>query len=97
MKPNWVCSTCGMWSSRKFSVKRHIKTIHNDNASLVKYIDYHVGRQNGTYQPSTIPHNFPHKNSYNPEKEKKSNFEVFEDEYWKEKARLAARRAMGLI
>lgn len=38
VKPNWVCSTCGMWSSRKFSVKRHIKTIHNDNASLVKYI-----------------------------------------------------------
>ncbi|HXT85036.1 MAG TPA: hypothetical protein VN704_12030 [Verrucomicrobiae bacterium] len=66
MKPNWVCSLCSMWSSRKFSVKRHIKTIHNDNASLVKYIDYHVGRQNGAYQPSTIPH----KNSYDPEKEK---------------------------
>jgi len=82
-----------MWSSRKFSVKRHIKTIHNDNASLVKYIDYHVGRQNGAYQPSTIPH----KNSYNPEKEEKSNFEVFEDEYWKEKARLTARRDLGLI
>ena len=30
-------------------------------------------------------------------RKKKSNFEVFEDEYWKEKARLAARRVMGLI
>jgi hypothetical protein len=52
MKPNWVCSNCGMWSTRKFSVKRHITNQHNGNAFLVPYIDYLVGRQSGLYPPS---------------------------------------------
>ena len=52
MKPNWVCSNCGMWSSRKFSVKRHITNQHSGNAFLVPYIDYFVGRQSGLYPPS---------------------------------------------
>ncbi len=67
----------GMWSTRKFSVKRHIKTIHNDNASLVKYIDYMAGIQNGTYQPSAFSPNLTSQKLNNPEKEKKSYFEIF--------------------
>lgn len=49
MKPNWVCSACGMWSNRKFSVKRHIINKHYGNAFLVTFIDYLVGRQSGLY------------------------------------------------
>ena len=83
MKPNWVCSNCGMWSTRKFSVKRHITNQHNGNAFLVPYIDYLVGRQSGLYPPSAQPEFKNH--------EKKYIFETFNEEYWKERARLAAR------
>lgn len=79
MKPNWVCANCGMWSTRKFSVKRHITNKHKGNAFLVRYIDYLVGRQSGLYPSSAQPeHNY---------KEKKSSWDVFNDEFWKEMAR----------
>ena len=87
MKPNWVCSNCGMWSTRKFSVKRHITNQHGGNAFLVPYIDYLVGRQSGLYPPSAQPE-FQYK-------EKKSNWDTnwdtFSEEFWKERARIAAR------
>jgi hypothetical protein len=72
-----------MWSKRKFSVKRHITNQHNDNAFLVPYIDYLVGRQSGLYSPSVQP-----EYQY---KENKRPFEIFREEFWKEKARMAAR------
>jgi len=83
MKPNWVCSNCGMWSTRKFSVKRHIINQHNGNASLVPYIDYLVGRQSGLYPPSAQPED-QYKVNERPS-------EIFRKEFWKEKARIAAR------
>jgi hypothetical protein len=83
LKPNWVCSKCGMWSTRKFSVKRHITNQHNGNANLVPYIEYLVGRQSGLYPPST-------QTAYEY-KENKSPLEIFREELWKEKARIAAR------
>ncbi len=83
MKPNWVCSRCGMWSSRKFSVKRHITNQHSGNAFLVPYIDYLVGRQSGLYPPSSY-----HEYQY---KAKKSIFDTFNEEFWKEQARMASR------
>jgi hypothetical protein len=94
-KPNWVCSACSMWSNRKFSVKRHIKNQHNGNASLVTFMDYIVGRQSGLYlPPSTSLNSSQHSNYQN--KEKESPLETFTHEYMKEKARLAARKDMGL-
>ena len=87
MKPNWVCSTCGMWSTRKFSVKRHLTNQHGGNAFLVPYIDYLVGRQSGLYPPSAYPE-YQYKG-------KKSILDTFSDEFWKEKARIAARRGNG--
>ena len=83
MKPNWVCSNCGMWSTRKFSVKRHITNQHGGNAFLVPYIDYLAGRQSGLYPPSAQPE-FQYK-------EKKSNLDTLMEEFWKETARIAAR------
>jgi hypothetical protein len=85
MKPNWVCSECGMWSSRKYSVKRHIANKHYGNAYLVSYIDYLVGRQSGLYPASSFP-------TYeNKENNLKNSFGIVWEEFWKEKARLAAR------
>ena len=71
-----------MWSSRKFSVKRHITNQHSVNAFLVHYIDYLVGRQSGLYPPSAQP-----EYQY---REKKSNYDTFTEEFWKEMARKVA-------
>ena len=38
-KPNWVCTSCGMWSGRKDSVKRHITNQHDGISSIVSYIE----------------------------------------------------------
>ena len=54
-KPNWACATCGMYSSRKESVKRHIKNIHSGNAIVVSYTDYLVGRNSGIYASYSNP------------------------------------------
>jgi hypothetical protein len=54
-KPNWVCSTCSMLSSRKSSVKRHIQNIHRGNSNLVSFIDYLAGRKSGFYFPAPRP------------------------------------------
>jgi hypothetical protein len=94
-KPNWVCSACSMWSNRKSSVKRHIKNRHNGNASLVTFMDYLVGRQTGLYLPPSPPlSSFQHSNYQ--DKEEESPLDAFTREYMKEKARLAARKDMGL-
>lgn len=72
-----------MWSTRKFSVKRHITNQHNGNAFLVPYIEYLVGRQSGLYPPS-----FPAEYQY---EEKKSSWDIFNEEFWKEIGRMTAR------
>jgi hypothetical protein len=54
-KPKWACASCGMYSSRRFSVKRHIQNLHSGGAFLVSFIDYVVGRQAGYYLPSFPP------------------------------------------
>ncbi len=103
MKANWVCSICGMHSNRKSSVKRHIINLHNGDASLVPFIEYVVGRSSGLYsspkQSPPSPPPFPLLPPLLPEnknKEKKSPLEIFEEEFMKEKARLAARKDMGM-
>jgi hypothetical protein len=70
-------------------------SLHNGNASLVAFIDYVVGRQSGIYQPSSSGSS---PNPTDPEyqnKGKKTSIEIFEEEFMKEKARLAARKDMG--
>jgi hypothetical protein len=71
-KPNWACTTCGMLSSRRYSVKRHIMKLHSGNGLEVRYVDYMAGMLTGIYKPNlskqksspkynTYPNNF-----YNP-------------------------------
>ena len=47
---------CGMYSSRKYSVKRHIANLHNGLAPIVSFVDYLAGRRQTTYYfPNPIP------------------------------------------
>lgn len=55
MKPNWSCSICGMFSSRRFSVQRHIQGKHGGVGSVVRFVDYLIGFRHGYYLPSPKP------------------------------------------
>lgn len=92
-KPNWVCITCGMWSSRKYSVKRHILTVHGGNSLMVSFIEYIVGRQTGIYRHPfpAAPTGYRDVKSEEPKKNA-SPFDTYQDEFWREKAREAARK-----
>ena len=46
---------CGMYSSRKYSVMRHIENLHNGIGNIVSFIDYIAGRQSGIHFPNPIP------------------------------------------
>jgi hypothetical protein len=54
-KPRWACAMCGMYSSRKFSVKRHIANLHSGIGNIVSFIDYIAGRRQGIYFSNPIP------------------------------------------
>jgi hypothetical protein len=51
-KPNWACTTCGMLSSRRYGVQRHIRNLHGGNGLEVPYVDYMEGRLTGIYKPN---------------------------------------------
>ena len=40
---------CGMYSSHKYSVKRHIYNLLNGIGNIVSFIDYIAGRRQGVY------------------------------------------------
>jgi hypothetical protein len=54
-KPNWACSGCGMYSSRRWSVERHILNLHDGIGNVVPFVDYLAGRQSGFYFPKFRP------------------------------------------
>jgi hypothetical protein len=54
-KPNWACSGCGMYSSRRWSVERHILNLHDGSGNVVRFVDYLVGRKSGFYLPKFSP------------------------------------------
>src|SRR5437867_10892265 len=54
-KPNWVCSVCGMYSSRRWSVDRHILNLHDGGGNVLPFVDYLIGRQSGIYLPKFRP------------------------------------------
>jgi hypothetical protein len=56
-KLNWSCTSCGMSSTRRFSVQRHIDNynIHNGLGQVVPFVEYSVGRREGKYQPQKVP------------------------------------------
>jgi hypothetical protein len=56
-KMKWSCISCGMSSSRKSSVQRHINNpnIHNGLGQVVPYLEYLIGRKEGNYRPQEVP------------------------------------------
>ena len=46
---------CGMYSSRKYNVNRHIANVHNGMASVGSFVGYLSGRKHGIYFPNPIP------------------------------------------
>lgn len=84
-KPNWACATCGMYASRKESVRRHIQNLHSGNAIFVSYTDYLVGRQSGVYAP--------HSNPIYISKNEPSLIDKMTDAYCKEIGKECARQA----
>jgi hypothetical protein len=88
-KPNWACASCGMYSSRKSSVKRHIQNIHGGNANFVSFVDYLAGRKSGLYWP-VLPPTYEKKN--NETNNKKINYmNIMSEEVWRQ----CIRQKMG--
>lgn len=54
-KPNWSCSKCGMYSSRRSSVKRHILTQHQGDGIAIPFADYIAGIRDGFYPSANRP------------------------------------------
>ena len=54
-KPNWACSKCGMYSSRRWSVERHIQNLHQGIGSVIPFVAYLAGIQSGFYVPKFRP------------------------------------------
>jgi hypothetical protein len=77
-----------MWSSRKYSVFRHISTVHGGNGLLVPFMDYLVGRISGIYPSGTPP--------VGPFYQRKGkDFDPFTasyEEFWKETGREMAQK-----
>ena len=55
MKANWSCTECGMYSSRRYSVERHLKNLHKGQGVAIPFVEYLVGRTNGSYPPGQRP------------------------------------------
>ena len=44
-----------MYSGRRYCVQRHIDNIHNGKANAVPFVEYLLGRRDGSYPPFTRP------------------------------------------
>jgi hypothetical protein len=44
-----------MYSSRRYSVQRHIRIIHEADATPIPFVEYMAGRTNGQYPPARFP------------------------------------------
>jgi hypothetical protein len=81
VKPKWACTVCGMFSSRRYNVQRHIRSLHNGCGYVILFIEYIIGRQQGYYLPFSVPRY----------ERKLDGLEIFKEEFFREKARMCAR------
>jgi hypothetical protein len=49
---SYVCTICSQDFTRKGSGRRHNTNLHSGTATIVRYIDYIIGRISGHYSPS---------------------------------------------
>jgi hypothetical protein len=80
--PNWICVNCGQPSGRKWNIQRHIRICHNSVGNFVSFTEYLVGRQTGTYQPTSPPTSPPIYHS-----KKTNSLDIFMEEAMRELAR----------
>jgi hypothetical protein len=83
VKPNWACASCGMFSSRRYNVQRHVIDLHKGYGNIVSFVDYLLGRQWGIYRPNPRP-------TYHRKEENK--FDVMNEEFLKQIARESASK-----
>jgi hypothetical protein len=82
-KPAWACTKCGMNSSRKSSVLRHINNSHSGNTSfLVTYSDYLAGVKEGFYIPEVDRLTFKKEPDYE---------RIMKEEFCREISRISAK------
>jgi hypothetical protein len=93
-KPNWACVSCGMYSSRKSSVKKHIQNIHSGNTHYVSFVDYLAGRKSGIYWPVLPP---TYQKKYNETNNKVDYLNIMSEEVWREFIRQKMGTATNLI
>jgi hypothetical protein len=67
-----------MYSSRRYSVKRHIQNIHRGGANLISYTDYLIGRKSGIYLPGIYPTYIPKNKDSGPH-----YMDIFKDEFFR--------------
>ncbi len=48
---NFVCTVCSQTFTRRWRGKKHNIQLHYGNATIVRQLDYIIGRLNGRYQP----------------------------------------------
>jgi hypothetical protein len=89
-KPNWACSGCGMYSSRRWSVERHILNLHGRISNVVPFVDYFVGRKSGFYLPKFRP-TFVKKNATKTV----TVMDTFKNEFLKAVANKAVNKALS--
>jgi hypothetical protein len=77
-----------MYSSRRWSVERHILNLHDGISHVVPFVDYLVGRKSGFYLPKFRP-TFVRKNATKTV----TVMDTFKDEFWKSFATNAVNRA----
>ena len=49
---SYICTICSQDFTRKGSGRRHNTNLHSGTATIVRFIDYIIGRISGTYLPS---------------------------------------------
>ncbi len=50
--PTWVCPLCSQHFIRKYSAKKHNQELHEGNGTIVKFMDYIIGRIDGKFLPN---------------------------------------------
>ena len=92
-KPRWACATCGMYSSRKYSVRRHIANVHNGLSYILSFVDYLAGRRQATYYfPNPIPNYMMKQQVQSPTTATTRPGEILKDELF----RTTLRKRLGL-
>lgn len=49
--PSWVCAVCSQHFTRKYSAKKHNFELHAGKGTIVRFMDYIIGRIDGKFLP----------------------------------------------